>query len=71
MVFEVYFLYDCVYLIKEVYNKFKGYDVSFLWNVIEIERNINEIVYIEFFGYSGKDLKFLVVFNIKGKLNGD
>ncbi|MEC1436411.1 anti-sigma factor [Bacillus spizizenii] len=68
---EVYLSYDRAYPTKEVYNKFKGYDVSFLWNAIETELNTNETVYTEPLGYPGKDSKFLAALNTKGKSNGD
>ncbi len=68
---EVYLSYDRAYPTKDVYNKFKGYDVSFLWNAIETERNTNKTADTEPLGYPGKDSKFLASLNTKGKSNGD
>ncbi|MBR0013087.1 anti-sigma factor [Bacillus subtilis] len=68
---EVYLSYDRAYPTKDVYNKFKGYDVSFLWNAIETEKNTNKTASTEPLGYPGKDSKFLAALNTKGKSNGD
>ncbi|MEC1732143.1 anti-sigma factor [Bacillus mojavensis] len=68
---EVYLSYDRAYPTKEVYKKFSGYDVSFLWNAVETEKNTGDTAYAEPLGYPGKDSKFLTALNTKGKSNGD
>lgn len=67
---EVYLSYDRAYPTKEVYNKFKGYDVSFCGMQLK-QREIQMRQCTQNLLAIPKDSKFLAALNTKGKSNGD
>ncbi|MHA7765112.1 anti-sigma factor [Bacillus atrophaeus] len=64
---EVYLSYDRAYPSNDIYDKLSGYDVRFLWNAIETEKNLKDTPYAEPLGFPGKDSKVLPTFESLGE----
>ncbi|KXZ20773.1 anti-sigma factor [Bacillus nakamurai] len=64
---EVYLSYDRAYPSTEIYSRFKSYDVKFLWNAVETEKNLKDSPYAEPLGFPGKDSKMLSSFETQGQ----
>ncbi len=64
---EVYLSYDRAYPSSQIYSAFKKYDVKFLWNAVETEKNLKDSPYAEPLGFPGKDSKMASSFEAQGQ----